>query len=494
MCYAGGNGTLGINDMATKNWNGASAAFNTDADWSPTGTPGFGDIAIINAGTVTATGTLAPALAIQLNAASTSPTLALTAVTIQAGDSITVNGQSSTATLSVAGATVNAGNITLTGASPSLNLNSAAGTTLTNQGGISITGTGGFVQSFGAGQIVNNGIISLRAAQNATQTDTVFGEIAGAGQIRLMGSVTLNSFGAIGTGQTVVFENGAAKVALSAPNAFNARFSGFSSNDDITASGLRWSTVSYDTAGQNAGTLNFRLADGSITYALAFAGNYDPQSSFSITQSAGTGTSSTTDIRTTAAEAPVRINIIDQTTGVTSTDPGTVYTGPVSYLQYQYLYFGSDDVVLGANVNNVFLHGGAGNDAIQVKGGSNVIDGGGGSNFLVGATGADGGNDTFFIDETSNIETWSTLVNFHVGDTATIFGFKAGISTLPITAVDGAGGYQGVTIHSEIRGAGTGITGSVTFTGLTVADFNRFTLSTGRTPDNQDYLLIQRFS
>ena len=55
-------------------------------------------------------------------------------------------------------------------------------------------------------------------------------------------------------------------------------------------------------------------------------------------------------------------------------------------------------------------------------------------NFWIGGNGADGGADTFFVDGCGGVVTWSTIVNFHHGDMATIFGFPAGTSTLPLTA------------------------------------------------------------
>jgi Ca2+-binding RTX toxin-like protein len=143
-----------------------------------------------------------------------------------------------------------------------------------------------------------------------------------------------------------------------------------------------------------------------------------------------------------------------------------------------------------ANTPNVFLKGGSGDDALQVTGGNNVIDGGGGSNFLVGGTGADGGTDTFFIDGRGGAVTWSSVVNFHRGDAVTIFGFTAGTSTLPFTASDGAAGYTGATLHSELSGAGTGVNGSVTFAGISLADAQtKFTISTGNV-GGADYLQI----
>jgi len=59
-----------------------------------------------------------------------------------------------------------------------------------------------------------------------------------------------------------------------------------------------------------------------------------------------------------------------------------------------------------------------------------------------------------------------------------------------LTASDGAAGYQGATIHSELGGAGTGVNGSVTLAGLSLADVqNKLTMTTGNT-GGADYLLI----
>ena len=86
------------------------------------------------------------------------------------------------------------------------------------------------------------------------------------------------------------------------------------------------------------------------------------------------------------------------TTSTSGSLDGINYTGPVSYLQSEYAYTGSDNVVISANVANVFIHGGSAEEAFAAKAGSNVLEGGPGSNWLVGASGADGGTDTFFVD------------------------------------------------------------------------------------------------
>jgi hypothetical protein len=92
--------------------------------------------------------------------------------------------------------------------------------------------------------------------------------------------------------------------------------------------------------------------------------------------------------------------------------------------------------------------------------------------------------------------TWSTLVNFHAGDTATIFGFQAGVSTQLWTGSEGAVGYNGLTLHSETKGVGTGVDASLTFTGVDPATADAHwsittgTLSPGTTAAT-DYLMIQ---
>lgn len=157
-------------------------------------------------------------------------------------------------------------------------------------------------------------------------------------------------------------------------------------------------------------------------------------------------------------------------TGQSGSVSGALYSGPVSYLQQQFIWNSADGVSLAANIPSVFLHGNAGDDALAVSGGNNVLDDGGGSNFLVGAVGRDGGTDTFFLDGRSGTSTWSTVVHFHLGDTVTLFGFTAGVSTEAWDDSDGTAGYEGLTLHSELSGRGTGINASMTLAGLSLAD------------------------
>ncbi|GAC1342951.1 MAG: hypothetical protein NVSMB18_17890 [Acetobacteraceae bacterium] len=175
--------------------------------------------------------------------------------------------------------------------------------------------------------------------------------------------------------------------------------------------------------------------------------------------------------------------LTDTITGLSSRPDSTAYTGPVSYLQQQYIYSGFDSVAISSNAPNVFIHGGAGNDAIAVTSGQNVLDGGDGSNFLVGGSGLD----TFFLDARGRHVAWDTLVNFHAGDVATVWGFDPATATSTWAGISGAAGYTGPTLQLAIGGAAG--TTALTFAGLTAADQARLVLTTGSVGGNA-YLTI----
>jgi hypothetical protein len=191
------------------------------------------------------------------------------------------------------------------------------------------------------------------------------------------------------------------------------------------------------------------------------------------------------------APPTARFAYTDEMNQTSGGDPGEAYSGPVANLHYQYLWGSADRTAIRAEVPNVFLKGGPGDDALAVTSGINVLDGGQGSNFLVGGDGRNGGFDTFFVDGRGGGTTWSTVVNFHPGDQATIFGFVGGVSTMAITASDGVTGYQGVTIHSELAGAGTGVNASFTFANIGASTLaSHFAIGSDVLPGNIPYLLI----
>jgi hypothetical protein len=173
-------------------------------------------------------------------------------------------------------------------------------------------------------------------------------------------------------------------------------------------------------------------------------------------------------------------SIVDTTTGQTSTSDGTPYNGPVAGLTSEYINITTDSLNVTSKIPNVFLHTGSGVDALNVTqaNGNNVLDGGTNSNFLDGGA----GNDTFYLDDrNANAAIWSTIANFHSGDSATIWGL---VPTSNLTTLDGQGapGFTGLTLTSNQHGQPAA---TLTIAGYTTADLSngRLTMSYGRTSD-----------
>ena len=185
---------------------------------------------------------------------------------------------------------------------------------------------------------------------------------------------------------------------------------------------------------------------------------------------------------------PFDVAYTDVTSGTIAYGNGTAYDGGFGGATKLFVLPGADDLAIGATGASIYLRTGSGTDALQATGGNNVLEGGTGSSFLVGGTGADGGADTFLVDASSGT-TWSTIVNFHAGDVAWLFGFHARAEHEAYTASDGVAGFQGLTLHSELNGAGTGVDVSLTFAGVDPAtQAAHFSVSTGTTADARDFL------
>ena len=154
---------------------------------------------------------------------------------------------------------------------------------------------------------------------------------------------------------------------------------------------------------------------------------------------------------------------------------GEAYQGPVNYLQSQYIYDGADPVVIVAQSPNVFVKNFVGSAAVALLSGQNVVDAGYGSNFMIGGT----GSDVFFLNGSVNTVTWNTIVGFHPGDIATLWGYHAGVSAYHWDDVAGAVGYTGRTLRADLLGNGN-VTASLTFAGTAVADTNKYAITTGQ--------------
>jgi Ca2+-binding RTX toxin-like protein len=181
-----------------------------------------------------------------------------------------------------------------------------------------------------------------------------------------------------------------------------------------------------------------------------------------------------------AAPPPVvpAVLVLTNTSTHHTSNPGMdAYSGPVVGLTSQYIYAGADALSMSTTSAGVFLHSGSGDDALQVFSGDNVLDGSTGSNFLTGGT----GNDTFFVDDRGpSSDIWSTIVGFHAGDNATIWGVTA--ADFPnILDNQGAAGAQGMTGGFVTNGH----TINATLAGYSKADIDggRLTITFGHTAD-----------
>ena len=183
---------------------------------------------------------------------------------------------------------------------------------------------------------------------------------------------------------------------------------------------------------------------------------------------------------TTGFESNIPVaQLTDNTTGANWQQALTPYSGPVSYLTSEFIDLSSDNLNMTATTPNVFLHSGAGEDGLTVTSGNNILDGGTGSNFLIGGT----GNDTFYLDDRNpSSPIFSTIVNFHSGDNATVWGITQTDFSRLVLDNQGAAGAQGVDLIFSAPGH---VDTSFVLAGYTSADLSngRLSISYGKTAD-----------
>jgi Ca2+-binding RTX toxin-like protein len=169
----------------------------------------------------------------------------------------------------------------------------------------------------------------------------------------------------------------------------------------------------------------------------------------------------------------------------------------VAGLTSEFIAVTTDNLNITAETPNAFisLDGGSGEDAIAVNqvNGNNVLNGSTGSSFLYGGT----GKDTFFVDDRNppaGSSIWSTVVGFHSGDNATVWGVTPNDFNLSWVDGQGATGFTGLTLHATGPGKPTA---SLTLTGLTSADMSNghLAISFGTTPNlpnlpGSNYMLV----
>ena len=194
---------------------------------------------------------------------------------------------------------------------------------------------------------------------------------------------------------------------------------------------------------------------------------------------------------TSAPTAAPDLSVFDTTMGQSLLAAAQPYAGPVDGLQEQYINLTSDSLNISVSTPNWFIHSGSGIDAIAANSGINVLDGGFASDFMTGGS----GTDTFFVDDRAALaDIWDTVVGFHAGDAATVWGVTPQDFSLNWVGGQGAAGFTGLTLHATATGKPTA---SLTLAGFTQTDLTngRLSVSFGTDPaSSSSYMFIQGHS
>lgn len=366
----------------------------------------------------------------------------------------------------------------------------------TNNGVIAVTGAAGRSTSASfKGSYAGSGLLSVRGAAGASAS-AALAEISGpasgifdvaSGQLYFHTTPVGGGVNFLDNNAALIIDRGAGTSYGTPGSPFGATIMGFQAGDVIALNGAVAATgFAYDPASH---LLTISGAGGAQVAQFKLAGSY-AQGDFQVTPAdLGGGIRGLNITTTSTSQAIPSFSYTDNATGASGSSAGQQYAGPVSTLQSQYVWASPDGASITAFAPNVFLGGGAGNDALTAAAGSNVLDGGLGSNFVTGATGADGGTDTFFLDGTAGT-TWDTIANFHPGDSAALWGFVPGQSAMAWGANEGAAGHTGATLHAAFADAGTPVSGSLTFAGLSLADAQSKLSLTPGTAGGRSYLYV----
>ena len=153
---------------------------------------------------------------------------------------------------------------------------------------------------------------------------------------------------------------------------------------------------------------------------------------------------------------------------------GQQYTGANSSITSEYVYDGTGTIAIATSTPNVYVDNLVGTVAVALASGQNVVDAGIGSNYLVSGS----GNDSFYLDTRSGVTSWNTIVNFHAGDVATLWGVQPAMATR-WDDLAGAVGSLGRTLRIDTLGNGSS-GASLTFAGESKAVTDQFTITIGQ--------------
>ena len=415
-----------------------------------------------------------------------------------------------------AGAGIDGGDAAVFAASTTMNFltgsQSLRGVSL-DQGTINVSGKGTVLTVYGAdtgpGTFESDGTINVGSGATLVGTKpitnkgtisvgdggTVSLAAGAAGTIALAGTTDRISFGGPGSSASIVGLTAGDTVAIKGTAGIAATATLSGQVLTVTQGGTTLATLALSDPGKAAYLASDFSAtvgsDGTVTVATSHGA--PPVTTTPTTPVVTTPTTPTTPIVTTPTTPTTPV-----VTTPTSNEPYVAYStsagsgqaqmtagsnGGPSYLQHVYIWDRPEGVAMRADAANSFIHGGPGQDALQVTSGTNVLDGGTGSNYMTGTV-AGAGTDTFFTDTRDGVVVWNTIINFHQGDAATIWGFNPGVSSYYWdTKLSGSQEAMGATLRANIVGGagrtGDGIDASVTFAGLSIAQAQSLVHTTG---------------
>ena len=494
--------------MATRTWIGGTA--NNDvtnaANWSGGAVPVAGDTAVAASGTlVLPAGANLNGVTLDLNEPYGGPAVV---IDMAGNDDLTVSNVNGNDAQVVVNASGTADTLIVSRGYPgglSATVNVAAGTNLTLNpdtkqselyGQDVVTVNGGTTTlsgnvTAGAKVVLNTGTLVLDAASDADGTVTPSsGEINGT--VAAGVTIQVNGTGSArpDTGPKALPQNDTLKIDDPASFAGNLLINaGIVTLENFTANGVTFANgvMSFYENGSFVRSFNVApagtLAAGTGIFATQVGANMQ------ISTEPASYAGGLPPPGVSPLGPPDDFTVSDQTTGAAWQSQGTPYAGPVPGLASEIVIPTPDNINVTAEVQNVFIHTGSGEDALDVSmvNGNNVLDGSTGSNFLVGGT----GNDTFFVDDRgAPAAIWSTVVNFHAGDSATVWGISPSDFGLTWTDGQGAAGSTGLTLAATAPGKPTAM---LTLAGLTSADLTNGKLAVNFGVDaasGSNYMLI----
>ncbi len=239
--------------MTTKIWNGSADPITTAADWTPAGAPVEGDVAIIGAGSPSATGTLdGYELDIAGKTLDGQPELVLHNATLGTFEVVSLgeaSGATAYATVVTQGGVTNNGFISAPAAGGTLTINENTivgspgsgpdpvaeflnnGVISATSGRIVISGEGPSINAI----FLNDGTVGV-AGGGEVDLDVA---VAGNGRIVLQGTATVSALESVSFNQTVQFNGDAAdpeRLVLARPDVFEAKLRGLGTGDSIDVS------------------------------------------------------------------------------------------------------------------------------------------------------------------------------------------------------------------------------------------------------------------